>query len=111
MTDEVTTESGSLEAAASSLKEARQAAAEPQDDGNRQPEPVDTAPAATDDASQEMPDAPPEAHDAKPEDNPDTAQTTIEYPPGWNADDQAWFDTLEPARQEAILRREKGTQA
>lgn len=108
MADEAApTNDGSLEAAAAALGEARkEAAAE-----TRQPEPADTAPAATDSASEEMPDAPTEEHDAKPEDNPDTVQTTVEYPPGWNAEDQAWFDTLEPARQEAILRREKGTQA
>lgn len=104
MADEaVPTNDGSLESAAAALSEARKEA--------QSPEPADTAPAATDSTPQEMPDASPETHDATPEDNPDTVTTTIAYPPGWNAEDQAWFDTLEPARQEAILRREKGTQA
>lgn len=61
--------------------------------------------------AQEMPDASDEAHDATPDDESDTVEPTIAAPSGWNAEDQAWFETLEPARQEAILRRERGTQA
>ena len=36
---------------------------------------------------------------------------TIDAPAGWTADEKTWFETLEPARQESILRQYKTTQA
>lgn len=99
---------GSLEAAATALSEARAAAATPEPKIKAAPEPA--AIAATGEPP-ETPEVPIEEPDATPEDESDTEEPTIAAPHGWTAEDKAWFDTLEPARQEAILRREKGTQA
>jgi hypothetical protein len=108
MADEGTND-GSIEAAVAQMHEARtEAAPEPK----IKPEVTEpAATVATVDTSEEMPDAQDDAHDATPEEGDDTGQPTIDAPHGWTAEDKAWFDTLEPARQEAILRREKGSQA
>lgn len=43
---------------------------------------------------------------------PDTGEKpTIDPPAGWTAADKEWFKTLEPERQESILRSYKGAQA
>jgi hypothetical protein len=102
---------GSLDSAALALKTAREALPqEPKEKPEDTPEADDTAPDATA-ATEDMPEVDDDSPDATPEDEQDTGQPTIDAPAGWTADDKAWFDTLEPARQEAILRREKGTQA
>lgn len=107
MSDEAE-DSGSIESAVAQLAEARAEAAKPEPKTTPDPEPA--AIVATEEP-EEMPEVPTEEPDATPEDESDTVQPTVAAPHGWTDEDKAWFDTLEPARQEAILRREKGTQA
>jgi len=109
MADESEINDGSIESAVAQMQEARTEAAAPET--KIKPEAPEPAQAATVEATEEMPDVPTEEHDATPEEGDDTVQPTIAAPDGWTAEDKTWFDTLEPARQEAILRREKGTQA
>lgn len=113
MTDEVTQDTGSLDAAAASLKEARQATA-PQEDGNKQPEESD---GATETATTETPDTETPAPEQAGEDEVDPVaegadqESPIEPPARWTAEDKEWFKTLPPDRQERILRGEQGQRA
>ena len=94
-----------VDTAADKIGELRQAAAEPSTTDSK----PEGAPEAT--QADKTPDAQNDAHDATPEDNDDTVEPTIAAPSGWNAEDKEWFATLEPARQEVILRRERQLQA
>ena len=104
MADDVAVES-TLENAAADIGKLREAASEPAAT-EQKPE---GAPEAT--QEKEMPEAHDDAPDATPEDNDDTGEPTIAAPSGWTAEDKEWFATLEPARQEVILRRERQLQA
>ena len=92
---------GTVESAATKLGELREAAAEPSNQDSKS----EGAQEAT--QAEKMPDPQNDADAATPEDDSDTAEAPIATPPGWNAEDTEWFKTLEPARQEAILRRER----
>jgi len=110
MAGEENGDDGSIESAVAQIAEARAESAKPEPKIKPEaPEPAEVT--ATVEPSEEMPEVSTEEPDATPEDDSDTVQPTIAAPDGWTAEDKAWFDTLEPARQEAILRREKGTQA
>ena len=75
------------------------------------PAPVQSAEIAAAPDAQEMPVQ--ETADAvDPTEGTDTGQEpTIDAPAGFTADEKEWFKTLEPARQESILRQYKATQA
>jgi hypothetical protein len=111
MTDEAPTDTGSLEAAADAIREARQAPPEPANDGNRQPEPADTAPAATSRAPQESPPDQPQAADADPQPEPDAEEPTIEGPSWLTAEERALYAALPPEQQQAVQRLASSTKA
>lgn len=106
MTFEADVGDASIETAAAEIIKLREA---PVPEPKKKELKPDGAPVAT--QAGEMPEVDTDSPDATPEDEGNTEEPTIAAPSGWNAEDQAWFETLDPARQEAILRREKGTQA
>ncbi len=105
MADEATIDSGSLEAAAASLKEAREA---PQE---KQPEPADTAQAATDDAQPDSPPDQPEAAEVDPQPEPEAEQTTFDGPRWLTAEERALYAALPPEQQQAVQRLANSTKA
>ena len=103
---------GTVESAALSIRKKLDEAANPAPDkpiAKAQPAPVEAAEQAH---AEEMP--PDESGDATEEpDEIDAAgdePVTIDAPSGWNAEEKEWFKTLEPVRQESILRQYKALQ-
>lgn len=118
MADEAQTTELTVDSAAAAFGKMREAAtneapANTNIEGNDvedKPRPDTAAQAATE--REEMPEAQEDEPDATPDGPDDTGDTpTIAPPSGWTAEDQEWFKSLEPARQEVILRREKQHQA
>lgn len=115
MADEAApTNDGSLESAVSELQKARHAAAEPQDDGNRQDDTSGAQIAATEDDSQESPPDQQEADEADTTeaDTSDAEQVSnIDAPAWFNAEEREAFKTLPPEAQASLQRLAKSAQS
>lgn len=115
MTDEATASAapateGTVETAAESIRKQIEAKASPPPDNSTPKAQSAEEPAAT--LDDEMPPETGDAVEEQPDAVEDTGQEpTIEPPAGWTAEDKEWFKTLDPARQDSILRQYKGSQA
>ena len=111
MTDEATTDTGSLEAATDAIREARQTAASPQEDGNKQQDEPSGATPATQERPKETP-APEEASgdEVDQQDADAGEEPNIKAPAWYTAAEKEWFAAQSPELQDQILSRDRGRQ-
>lgn len=112
MSDEVTND-GSLDAAASLLREARTEVLKPEP--KTQPEPDDTAAIEATDGTED--ESPPEQREAADADTTEAdaedagQEPTVEAPASFTPEEKELFKALPPEQQQSVLRLAKGTQA